>query len=91
MKLGCARVSTKDQDLALQADALTQAGCEEIYNDKLSGATKARPQLQALLGQLRSGDVVVIWKLDRLGRSLKNLVALVNEIESKGAELLCTH
>ena len=87
MKLGYARVSTKDQDLALQTDALTQAGCIKIYNDKLSGATKARPQLQALLGQLRSGDVVVIWKLDRLGRSLKDLVALVNDIEAKGAGL----
>jgi len=66
-------------------DALEQAGCEKIYQEKVSGAAKARPQLEALLEHLRTGDVVVVWKLDRLARSLKDLVALVNQIQEKGA------
>ena len=85
MKIGYARVSTQDQELALQLDALEQAGCEKIYQEKVSGAAKARPQLEALLEHLRNGDVVVVWKLDRLARSLKDLVSLVNQIQEKGA------
>lgn len=90
MKLGYARVSTKDQNLDLQLDALRKAGCSDtyIYKEEISGATRERPQLQRLLSQLREGDVVVFWKLDRLGRSLIDLVHLVNEIQSKGAGLL---
>ena len=88
MKIGYARVSTKDQDLALQLDALSQQGCQKIFQEKVTGAHKERPELIRLLEQLREGDTVVIWKLDRLGRSLKDLVALVSEIQAKGAGLL---
>lgn len=87
MKIGYARVSTQEQELALQLDALEAAGCTKIYREKVTGATRERPQLQALLEHLREGDVVVIWKLDRLARSLKDLVEIVNEMQEKGAEL----
>lgn len=90
MKIGYARVSTRDQNLDLQIDALKKAGCADtyIYKEQVSGATKERPELKSLLTQIRKGDVVVIWKLDRLGRSLADLVHLVNEIQNKGAGLL---
>jgi DNA invertase Pin-like site-specific DNA recombinase len=87
MKIGYARVSTQDQDLSLQLDALKAAGCGKIYKEKIPGATRERPELQKLLDQLREGDIVVIWKLDRLARSLKDLVNLVNEIQEKGGAL----
>ena len=87
MNIGYARVNTQDQDLSLQLDALNGAGCNKIYKEKITGSTKERPQLQKMLGQLRKGDVVVIWKLDRLARSLKDLVGLVNEIQEKGGAL----
>jgi len=79
MKIGYARVSTRDQNLNLQMDALKAAGCERVYRDVASGAKAARPALDELLGQLRPGDVLVIWKLDRLGRSLKQLVGSLME------------
>lgn len=85
MKIGYARVSTQDQDLALQLDALRDAGCERIYQEKISGAAKARPELELLLDQLRQDDLVIVWKLDRLARSLAHLVQLVNQIQGKGA------
>ena len=87
MNIGYARVSTQDQDLSLQLDALNDAGCNKIYKEKITGSKKERPQLQKMLGQLRKEDVVVIWKLDRLARSLKDLVGLVNEIQEKGGAL----
>lgn len=87
MKIGYARVSTHQQDLALQVDALRGAGCERLFEEKVTGATKDRPQLNRLLDQLRPDDVVVIWKLDRLARSLKDLVYIVNEIQTRGAAL----
>ena len=87
MKIGYARVSTQDQELALQLDALKAAGCGKIYKEKITGATRERPELQKLLDQLREGDIVVIWKLDRLARLLKDLVNLVNEIQEKGGAL----
>ena len=89
MKLGYARVSTQEQDLSLQIDALNDAGCSQIYQEKITGGAshKERPQLQKMIGQLRQGDLVIIWKLDRLARSLKDLVSLVNEIQEKGSEL----
>lgn len=87
MKIGYARVSTHDQDLSLQLDALQQNGCEKIFEEKVTGTTKERPQLQQLLDQLRPEDIVVIWKLDRLARSLQDLVSLVNQIRDKGASL----
>lgn len=87
MKIGYARVSTHDQDLSLQLDALEKVGCEKIYKEKITGATKQRPQLQKMLEQIRTGDIVVVWKLDRLARSLKDLVELVNIIQEQGAAL----
>lgn len=90
MQIGYARVSTRDQNLDLQLDALRKVGCTDtyIYKEEISGATRERPQLQKLLEQLREGDVLVVWKLDRLGRSLADLVHLVTEIQGKGAGLL---
>lgn len=86
MKIGYARVSTQEQNLSLQLDALQTAGCTTIHHEKVTSAKKERPELQKLMGQLRAGDVVVVWKLDRLGRSLQDLVSLVNEMQGKGAE-----
>jgi DNA invertase Pin-like site-specific DNA recombinase len=77
MKVGYARVSTKDQKLELQTEALQKAGCEKIFKETKS-AVKERPELQNMLAHLREGDIVVVWKLDRLGRSLKDLIDLVS-------------
>ena len=85
MRIGYARVSTEDQDLALQLDALNKAKCKKFYQEKIIGRTKERPEFQKLLDNLRPKDVIIIWKLDRLGRSFKDLVQLVNEIQEKGA------
>lgn len=83
--LGYARVSTDDQTTALQADALAKAGCSRIYTDKASGkSTVARPQLEECLADLREGDTLVVWRLDRLGRSVPDLVRIVGELERKG-------
>ncbi len=87
MKIGYARVSTKDQSLDLQIDALKKAGCEQIFHEVVSGAKTERIKLNRLLSQLRKGDILVIWKLDRLGRSLKHLVELVHELNEKGIGL----
>lgn len=80
MRVGYARVSTKEQNIALQVDALKKAACEQVFSEVASGANTARPVLDDLLSRLRPGDVLVIWKLDRLGRSLKHLVALTHEL-----------
>ena len=88
MKIGYARVSTQEQELALQLDALKEAGCSQIYQEKITGAKRERPELQEMIEHLREGDVIVIWKLDRLARSLRDLVDLVNHIQGKGAALL---
>jgi DNA invertase Pin-like site-specific DNA recombinase len=88
MNIGYARVSTRDQNLELQLDALTKAGCETIFQEKASGATKARPELDRLLASLRTGDTVYIYKLDRLGRSLKHLLDMVAELEFRGVGLV---
>jgi len=87
LKIGYARVSTKDQNLSLQNDALQKEGCELIFEEKASGAKSDRPELRRMIDQLRKGDIVIIWKLDRLGRSLRDLVNLVTEIQDKGAGL----
>jgi len=79
-KVGYARVSTAQQSPQLQIDALQSAGCQKIYQEIASGAKSQRPQLEQMLSQLRSGDVLVVWKLDRLGRSLTHLVQLVNQL-----------
>jgi len=83
MKIGYARISTKDQNLELQIDALKKAGCEKIYQDIASGARSERPALNEMVQNLRPGDVLVIWKLDRLGRSLNHLISLVNNLIDK--------
>lgn len=81
MRIGYARVSTADQQANLQVDALREAGCESIYEEVVSGVSKARPRLEECLRHLRKGDTLVVWRLDRLGRSLKDLVATVSELE----------
>lgn len=78
MNIGYARVSTCDQTVALQVDALKEAGCAKVYTEVISGAATERPILTKLLEEVRPGDIVVVWKLDRLGRSLKHLVETVN-------------
>lgn len=80
--IGYARVSTSDQDLSLQLDALREAGCrdEQVYLDRVSGARAARPGLQACLETLAPGDTLVVWRLDRLGRSMAHLVTLIEEL-----------
>ena len=84
MNIGYARVSTQDQNLDLQNDALKSAGCEKIYTDKMSGAKTDRPGLEEILGFIRKGDTLVVWKLDRLGRSLKHLIQVMNLLEERG-------
>lgn len=86
MHIGYARVSTQDQHLALQRDALTAAGCERIYEDVVSGSREQRPGLERALEMLRRGDTFVVWKLDRLGRSVKQLVDLVAGLEARGVQ-----
>ena len=81
MLVGYARVSTQDQDPALQLDALNKAGCERIFTEKASGAQRERPQLQAALDYMRPGDTLVVWKLDRLARSLKQLIETIERLE----------
>ncbi len=80
MKIGYARVSTADQNLELQLTTLKEAGCSRIYQEKISGAKKDRPELERLLDQLRPNDVVVVWKLDRLARSTHHLLEFVERI-----------
>ena len=82
MKIGYARVSTTDQNLELQLAALKEAGCSRIFQEKISGAKRERPELQRLLDQLRPDDIVVVWKLDRLARSTHQLLELVESIEN---------
>lgn len=82
--IGYARVSNDAQDAALQVDALHAAGCIKVFTDTASGSLASRPQLDRMLDQLRPGDVVVVWRLDRLGRSLKNLIALVEDLAERG-------
>ncbi len=81
--LGYARVSTNDQDAALQTRALSEAGCFRIFTDVMSGAAEHRPELDKLKDQLRPGDTLVVWRLDRLGRSLRHLIDSMNELEKQ--------
>jgi len=83
MKIGYARVSTADQNLDLQLDALKAAGCDKIYYEKMSGAKSDRPELNRMRSELRAGDMVVVWKIDRLGRSLIDLLQVVNDFKEK--------
>ncbi len=84
MFIGYARISTPTQKLDLQNDALKKAGCEDIYCDVSSGARTERPELDKCISYLRKGDILVVWKLDRLGRSLRHLVKVVANMENKG-------
>src|SRR4051812_2401631 len=84
MLIGYARVSTLDQTLALQQDALTVAGCEHIYTDTVSGSVTDRPGLTQALSHLRAGDTLVVWRLDRLGRSLAHLIDTVKQLQERG-------
>ena len=81
--IGYARVSTAGQDLALQRDALERAGCDRIYDDTGSGSVRHRPELDACLDYLRAGDTLVVWRLDRLGRSLRHLIETIGDLEQR--------
>jgi DNA invertase Pin-like site-specific DNA recombinase len=83
MLIGYARVSTLDQTLALQQDALTQAGCAHLYTDTVSGSVTDRPGLSQALSHLRPGDTLVVWRLDRLGRSLSHLIEVVRQLQER--------
>jgi len=83
MQIGYARVSTEDQHLELQIDALNKSGCKRVFTDKISGTKKKRPGLDDALSHVRKGDTLTVWKLDRLGRSVKGLVDLVAELEQR--------
>jgi DNA invertase Pin-like site-specific DNA recombinase len=85
MLIGYARVSTSEQNLDSQMDALNEAGCKKIYADKMSGAKADRPELRKAIDDIRPGDTLVVKKLDRLGRSIKNLIELINELHNKEA------
>ena len=84
MKIGYARISTQEQNLDLQNDALTAAGCEKTFHDVASGAKDERKGLAEAIEFSRKGDVLTVWKLDRLGRSLKHLIETVNQLHEKG-------
>jgi hypothetical protein len=84
MLVGYARVLTKDQSPHLQLDALKSAGCEKVFEEKASGAKRDRPELIAALGFMRAGDTLVVWKLDRLARSLKQLMETVDDLSERG-------
>ena len=88
MIIGYARVSTNEQRDILQIDALKQAGCIKIFTDRTSGAYKKRPGLSKAMGSLKNGDTLIVWKLDRLGRSLIDLVEIVNSLKGKGINFL---
>lgn len=84
MMIGYARVSTDEQNPALQFDALLRAGCHRVFTDYASGARASRPALDQVLADLKTGDVLVTWKLDRLGRSLSHLISLISQLEARG-------
>lgn len=83
-RIGYVRVSTADQDLAPQVDVLRERGCDPIYSEHVSGKNADRPELARAMGALHTGDTLVVWRLDRLGRSLPDLVATVNELAARG-------
>jgi DNA invertase Pin-like site-specific DNA recombinase len=88
MKIGYARISTKDQSLSMQIDALKNAGCEQIHEEIASGAKTARPILEEIMRNIREDDILVIWKLDRLGRNMAHLIHLTNKLIEKKVGLI---
>ena len=91
MLIGYARVSTDDQSLDMQRDALEEIGCEQIFQDQMSGAKAERPGLKQALKYARAGDTLVVWRLDRLSRSLKDLIAMVTQLELEGINFKSLH
>ncbi len=89
MKIGYARVSTAEQSLDLQIDALKKAGCDEIMTDVISGSKEERPGLRDVFRFLREGDTLIVWKLDRLGRSIRHLIETMQEIHKRNASFVC--
>ncbi|WP_010304095.1 recombinase family protein [Candidatus Odyssella thessalonicensis] len=85
MKIGYARVSTDDQDLTFQLQVLKEAGCKKIYQEKVSGAHMKRPELEKMLEQLRENDTIIVWRLDRLARSTRNLLEITDKLHHVGA------
>lgn len=83
MIIGYARVSTQDQHPELQLDALTQAGCEQIFQEKMTGTIRERPELSLCLRTLRKGDTLIVWRMDRLARSLKDLVDIIEDLHQR--------
>jgi DNA invertase Pin-like site-specific DNA recombinase len=88
MKIGYIHVSKQEQNGALQRDALKEADCEKYFNDKITRSKFERRGLEELLAFVRSGDMVVVWKLDRLGRSLKDLIEILNSLKDRGVDFL---
>src|SRR5258708_23211585 len=91
MLIGYARVSTTDQTLDLQTDALKRASCEKIFTDTTSGSKSERPGLQDAMNHLRAGDTLVVWRLDRLGRTPKHLLVLITHLSEKGNGVQSLH
>ncbi len=87
-KIGYARVSSNTQDLTLQEEALLKAGCAEIYSESLSGKDNHRPQLKAGLERVREGDIIIVYKIDRIARSLKGLIDIIEELNHKKVNLI---
>ena len=87
MKIGYARVSTTDQSLNPQTDSLSEAGCEKLFTDVASGARTQRPSLDKAISFCRKGDMLVVWKLDRMGRSMSHLIEMIQKLEKKGWDL----
>ena len=88
MRIGYARVSTEDQSLTLQLEQLKEAGCEKLYREKVSGKNLERPELERLLDQIRKGDILIVAKLDRLARSTRDLLEIMDRIHEAGATFL---
>ena len=89
--IGYARVSTEDQDLSMQVDELTKAGCKKIFEDIVSGAKAERKGLEDCLSTLQEGDTLMVWRIDRLGRSLKHLVEIVTNLKDRGIKFKSLH
>ena len=86
MKIGYARVSTQDQNLELQLKALKNAGCQKLFREKVSGSNRQRPEFQRMLNQIRLGDIIIVWKLDRLARSTRDLLNTMETMREAGAK-----